>query len=85
MTKDQRAIRQLYRSVFNGESTKAEGQELLAHLLVDMGYFNEIETEEERILHNYAQKIVKRVGIIQADTIDQYVAKLLETRPTDNW
>ena len=64
-----------YRSVFYSP----EGRQVLAHLLTDLGIFNELEaTGEEVAIHNAGIRILVRLGIIRAENIQNIVNALLE-------
>ena len=64
-----------YRSVF----FHPEGRQVLAHLLTDLGLFNELEaTEDEVATHNASIRILTRLGIIKADNIQAIVDALMD-------
>lgn len=64
-----------YRSVF----FSPEGRQVLAHLLTDLGIFNELEaTEYEVGQHNAGIRILARLGIIKGDNIQAMVDALLD-------
>jgi hypothetical protein len=64
-----------YRSVFYSP----EGRQVLAHLLTDLGLFNELEaTEDEVGQHNAGIRILVRLGIIRAENIQTIVNSLLD-------
>jgi len=59
--------KRLYRSVFG----TPEGQRVLAHMLQDMGFFaDNVNTEEQMILFNYAKTILRRCGVFPDDQKD---------------
>ena len=45
---------------------------LLANLLVRFGFFNLIETEEDRVRHNEVKKMLYDMGIIRVDNPDSF-------------
>ena len=48
------------------------GEEVLYYILVDLGFFSKIETEQDKILHNYAHELVElRGGFIQEFNVPQ--------------
>ena len=64
-----------YRNVFNTD----EGRVVLAHLLTDLGLFNELEaTEEEVARHNAAIRILRNLGIIRPSNIAPMVNSLMD-------
>jgi chromosome segregation ATPase len=64
-----------YRSVFYSP----EGRQVLTHLLVDLGVFNELEaTEDEVGQHNAGIRILTRLGIIRANNMQNIVSTLLD-------
>ena len=64
-----------YRSVFY----PPEGRQVLAHLLTDLGLFNELEaTENEVANHNAGIRILSRLGIIKAENVQAIVDRLLD-------
>jgi hypothetical protein len=65
-----------YRSVFAGS---LEGSQVLAHLLTDLGLFNELQANEEEVsLHNAAIRILARLGIINGKNIQAIIDALLD-------
>jgi hypothetical protein len=64
-----------YRSVF----FTPEGRQVLAHLLTDMGLFNELEaTEYEVSQHNVGIRLLARLGIIRPNNIQEIVNALMD-------
>jgi len=65
-----------YRQTFITDS----GRRVLAHLLVEAGFFDcDMKTTEELAVLNYAKKIIKNMGICQTpDSVSEYVNKLME-------
>lgn len=80
ISRQDREIRQAYRRVFN---TK-EGMVVLGHLLTDMHFFDTVENEAEQALSNYARVILKRIGILNEQTIEEVVAAFMKIHPKDN-
>jgi hypothetical protein len=65
---DETTIR-YYRDTFGTDS----GKKVLAHLLADLGlYDNNLKTTEEIALSNYAKTILMRLGIIGTQNLDYY-------------
>lgn len=63
-----------YRSVFH----TPEGKQVLAHLLTDLGLFNELEPSEYEVAqHNAGIKILQRLGIIRAENIQSIIDALM--------
>ena len=74
LTEEMRLIN-AYRSVFYSP----EGRLVLAHLLTDLGLFNELEaTEDEVGQHNAGIRILVRLGIIRPNNIQNIVNSMLD-------
>jgi hypothetical protein len=58
-------LSQLYRNVFSSH----EGQVVLFHILEELGFHKIISTEEEKILKNYAMRLLEIIG---GGRMDQY-------------
>jgi len=80
LSRAEREIRQAYRRVFG---TK-EGMMVLAHLLADLHFFDTTENEKEQVLSNYARVILKRLGILNEQTIEEVVASFMKIHPKDD-
>lgn len=71
-----------YRAVFGDET----GQRVLTHMLGELGFFNEIRTDnkdamfEEVILHNYAVKLLSRCGFWNEGNIQDVVYEATTSR-----
>lgn len=50
-----------------------EGKLVLTHMLTDMHFFDEILNEEERIMSNYAKKLLVRCGIWKGANVPDLV------------
>ena len=59
---------QLYSLVFGS----ADGQKVLCHLLTNLGFFKENLTDEEKILNNFAKKILRFCGIYPSLTSEPF-------------
>lgn len=66
-------VKRMYREVFG---TRV-GKEVLAHMLVELGFFNEIVTDEQKVLANYARRILKIMGVIQPKNINDIIESLM--------
>ena len=57
-----RDVKEAYRRVFSSP----EGQRVLAHMLVSLGFFNEIppESTEEIARQNYARELLRILGML---------------------
>lgn len=67
-------VRDAYREVFGSE----RGQEVLAHMLAELGYFNEIvSTPQDTTLMNYARRLLKIMGVLQPSNIPLLVNELM--------
>ena len=51
-------LAQLYRNVFSTN----EGKVVLFHMLEELGFHQIIQTEEERIMKNYAMRLIFLIG-----------------------
>lgn len=59
--------KRLYRSVFGSP----EGQRVLAHMLMDMGFFSDNLNEGHQVvLANYAKSLLRRCGLFPDDPKD---------------
>jgi hypothetical protein len=59
-------VKRMYREVFGPRV----GREVLAHMLVELGFFNEIVTEEQKVLANYSRHLLKLMGVLQPKNIN---------------
>jgi extradiol dioxygenase family protein len=66
-------VKRMYREVFG---TRV-GREVLAHMLVELGFFNEIVTDEQKILCNYARRLLKLMGVLQPKNINDITDALM--------
>lgn len=80
LSRAERETQAVYRRVFG---TK-EGQWVLGHLLTDMHFFNTTENEKEQVLSNYARVLLKRLGILNGQTIEEVVASFMKIHPKDD-
>jgi len=51
--------------------------QLLSNLLVRFGFFNLIETEEQRIKHNEVKKMLYDMGIIRVDNPESFAELMI--------
>jgi hypothetical protein len=63
-----------YRRVFDTR----DGLFVLEDMLNDLEYFNTIETEEARILHNYAVSLLLKLGSLQHFNQEEITKSLLK-------
>ena len=74
VTKKDDGVKRLYREVF---STR-QGKEVLAHMLTELGFFNEIVFDQEQIANlNYARRLLKLMGVIQAKNVNKITDVLM--------
>jgi extradiol dioxygenase family protein len=66
-------IKRMYREVFGTRI----GREVLAHMLVELGFFNEIVTDEQKVLANYSRHILKIMGVLQPKNINDITDALM--------
>lgn len=60
----------------------AEGIAVFTRILMDLGLFDEIETEQERVRHNYALQLLYNVGAISPTRRAQVIKNFLPQRKT---
>ena len=78
--KTEQSIREEYRRTFNSGA----GRKVLAHMLAEMHFFDEIlATEEERVLANYARKLLNNLGIWNDLTIDELIGAFMQIAPKE--
>lgn len=65
------------RKAYNLLFTSSYGQKVLAHMLVELHFFDEITTEEEQVLSNYAKRLLYRIGVLQGFNINLFVDAIL--------
>jgi len=53
------------------------GREVLAHMLVELGFFNEIVTDEQKVLANYSRHLLKLMGVLQPKNINDITDALM--------
>jgi hypothetical protein len=70
----EKARRMRYRNTF----TTPEGWQVFQEMLLDLGYFGPVETDEGKFLHNFAEHLVSRV--IGTDLADRVEATTLGIR-----
>ena len=66
------------RKAYNLLFTSPHGQKVLAHMLVRLHFFDEIVSEDERILSNYANDLLNLIGVWQGINVDYVVQTLLK-------
>ena len=66
-------VKRMYREVFG---TRV-GREVLAHMLVELGFFNEIVTDEQKVLANYSRHLLKLMGVLQPKNINDITDALM--------
>jgi hypothetical protein len=68
-------IQELYRSVFGTKN----GREVLAHMLAELNFFDEIaQTEEEVTRSNYARHLLRILGVWRGKNVDKIVDAFLQ-------
>lgn len=70
----EKEIRRAYNLLF----TSPHGQKVLAHMLVRLHFFDEINSEEERVLSNYAKDLLNTIGVWQGINVDHVVQSFLK-------
>jgi len=60
------------------------GQRVLAHLLVEYGFFNETETEMEVVERNMLTRLLRNAGVIDIKNAELITRKLLEIGKLSN-
>jgi len=72
--------RELYRKIFSS----VEGKKVLTDILIDLCYFDEIEDddkvskEEKSYLRNYANKLLRKCGVIRSENVELIVNALIK-------
>ena len=66
-------VKRMYREVFG---TRV-GREVLAHMLVELGFFSEHIVDEQVFLCNYARHILKLMGVLQPKNINDITDALM--------
>jgi hypothetical protein len=66
-------VKRMYREVFG---TRV-GREVLGHMLVELGFFNEIVTDEQKVLANYSRHLLKLMGVLQPKNINDITDALM--------
>ena len=81
-----RETTEAYRRVFSS----VDGRKVLTHMLTELHFFDEVLTDKELALSNYARRILYYLGVINADTLEHGIlvdALLFKSggvmRPTD--
>lgn len=69
----EREVRKAYNLLFNS----VHGQKVLSHMLAELHFFDEITTEEERILSNYAKRLLSNIGTWQGMNVPEVVKAML--------
>jgi len=78
--KSEQSIREEYRRTFNSGA----GRKVLAHMLTELHFFDEIlDNEEERVLANYARKLLNRLGIWNDLNIDELIGAFMQIAPKE--
>ena len=66
-------VKRMYREVFGTRS----GKEVLAHMLVELGFFNEIVTDEQKVLCNYSRHLLKLMGVLRPKNVNDITEALM--------
>jgi hypothetical protein len=54
-----------------------EGRRVLAHMLTELGFFDEIETEEEQVRHNYAMRILEIMNALGGRNVAPWIDTII--------
>lgn len=79
MLKDQEQARQAvspaeYQAVFSSQA----GRKVLNDILLDLCYYDRAETDEERVLNNYAKQLLCNLNVYVEDNSEHITTKILE-------
>jgi len=72
--------RELYRRVLSG----VDGNKVLTDILIDLCWFDEIESdekisfEEKAYLRNYANKLLRKCGVIRSENVELITNALMK-------
>jgi len=55
-----------------------EGRRVLAHMMTELGFFDTVDDEGERILRNYAVRILRIMNAISGDTVPAWIGKMID-------
>lgn len=55
----------------------AEGRRVLGHMLIELGFFDTCETEEEYVRRNYAIHILRILNAISGETIPAWIDRII--------
>jgi hypothetical protein len=62
-----RETQEAYRRVFSS----ADGRKVLTHMLTELHFFDEVVTDSELALSNYARRILYYLGVISAQSLER--------------
>ena len=65
-----------YRSTFDTDV----GRRVLTHMLTELHFFDEVVSEEEVTLSNYARRILNHLGILRGERIPDIVNYLMSIK-----
>jgi hypothetical protein len=68
-------VQEIYRRTFDTDA----GRQVLAHMLVELHFFDELVSEEEVALSNYARKLLNRLGL-RAEHIPEIVTQIISIK-----
>ena len=74
MKSPRRGLDEKYRAVFSGSQ---DGIDVFEDLLTDLRLYETIDTEEDRALHNFALKLVVKMGIYESSNMRMVTRNLL--------
>ena len=72
-TQADKEVRLAYSSVFSGDLNR----KVLTRILVELHFFNELKTEEEVALHNYAVRLLNQCGVLTAENVPAIVNAIM--------
>ena len=70
--KEERVVRDEYQRLF----TTNDGPKVLAWMLTDLGFFDEV-SEERLPLRNYAVRLLEQIGINHANNVEELVREYM--------
>jgi len=74
---DQARLADMYQRIFN----TTEGRTVLVHILSSLRFFRELDTDEDRILHNAALRIFRYSGVFVEGKSGEIIDAALAREP----
>jgi len=75
----EREVRKAYHTLFNSPL----GHKVLTHMMVRLHFFDEITSEEERVMSNYAKDLLNTIGVLQGFNVGLFVKAIMKAPMED--